>query len=347
MSTTEQPPEKKQKVTDANLWRSKCINRFDLKPLPKGFPSSASSEYSDDSWKRYYDYRVKIEESDPRNSYDGYDSDGNSIGPSELDEDHEDIQDIVYSWTSYGMANRLEKLMVDEVKWQWTPQKPICRWDDPGTPTSVDYYAHVWSPFAIPHAIKLNHEWYGKVGWSYSELVVDYNYKLINFEDSDDVIAAGKFVELCSFNNDVIKTSKLNKTTVSKLRKFLYGASTAKSKAHTCSDKDFLLLLFGSMGSTDEDLMDDTKNCCLGYTWFPWKDEAMKKKLFDLKAPENDDANADPPTTIDKYSPKCFSWLMHAVLAASDSLGPISKHYVPPPKKASRTSSYDSDDYGW
>ena len=36
---------------------------------------------------------------------------------------------------------------------------------------------------------------------------------------------------------------------------------------------------------------------------------------------------------------------MHAVLAASDSLGPISKHYVPPPKKASR-ASYDSDDYG-
>lgn len=99
----------------------------------------------------------------------------------------------------------------------------------------------------------------------------DYNYELVDFEDSDDVIAAGKYVELCSFNNDVIKTSNLNKTTLTKLRKFLYGVNTKKIKQQTCSDKDFLLLLFGSMGTTDERLEDDETRCCLGWTWYHGK----------------------------------------------------------------------------
>ncbi len=72
--------------------------------------------------------------------------------------------------------------------------------------------------------------------------------------------AFSKYVQLCSFDDDVIKTSNLNKTAVAKLRKFLYGGNTKKIKQQTCSDKDFLLLLFGSMGSTDEHLEDDAKD---------------------------------------------------------------------------------------
>jgi hypothetical protein len=227
--------------------------------------------------------------------------------------------------------------------------RPELSWEDNDKLRSADYYAHVWSPFAIPHAIKLYHSWYGKVGWSYSELSTDYNYELVDFEDSDDVIAAGKYVELCSFNNDVIKTSNLNKTTLTKLRKFLYGVNTKKIKQQTCSDKDFLLLLFGSMGTTDERLEDDEKRCCLGWTWVPWKDsDDMTKKLFDLKAPADDDENGVPPTSLEKYSPRACSWLRYAILKASDSLGPVSKHYKPPPeKKTSSACGYDDSDSSW
>jgi len=82
------------------------------------------------------------------------------------------MSDVIYGWTSYGME-RLGKLMVESCNWQWTPHEPELSWEDNDKLRSADYYAHVWSPFAIPHAIKLYHSWYGKVGWSYSELSTD------------------------------------------------------------------------------------------------------------------------------------------------------------------------------
>ena len=189
-------------------------------------------------------------------------------------------------------------------------------------------------------AIDVHHSWYGKVGWSYSTLNTDYNYRLVDFEDSN---GGGKYVELCSFDDDVIKTSNLNKSTVDKLRKFLYGSNTEQIKQQTCSDKDFLFLLVGSMGSTDKDLEDDAKDACLGWTWIPWQHDGMKEKLFELKAPADDDENGSPPTSLDKYSPARCSWLKYAILKATDSLGPVSKHYQPPPQKKAESNYDDSD----
>mmetsp|Transcript_3662 Transcript_3662/g.5408 ORF Transcript_3662/g.5408 Transcript_3662/m.5408 type:complete len:342 (+) Transcript_3662:31-1056(+) len=331
--STNQPPEKKQKADVT--WRSKCISKFGLKEPPSTVPTG-----SEDAWKRYYKTRVKIEEDDARLEDEDYDSDGNSIAK---EEDAEEVSELMWSWATYGME-RLEKLMPEDCKWHWTPQRPKLGWDSDCKLQSADYYAHVWSPFAIPHAIKLYHSWYGKVGWSYSTLNTDYHYMLVDFEDSDE---GGKYVQLCSFDDDVIKTSNLNKTAVAKLRKFLYGGNTKKIKQQTCSDKDFLLLLFGSMGSTDEHLEDDAKDACLGWTWVPSNDDDTKEMLFKLKAPEDDDENGVPPTTLGKYYPRRCSWLRYAILKAADALGPISKHYQPPPeKKASPTRGYDDSDSG-
>ncbi|KAL7500934.1 hypothetical protein ACHAWT_009692 [Skeletonema menzelii] len=332
--SSSQPPEKKQKAAD-DTWRSKCISKFDLKPVPDDDSFPAGSE---DAWKRYYQKRVKVEKDDPR-LVDNYDSDGNSIAK---EEGEEELEDIIFSWTDYGMESRLEKLMAEGCKWQWTPQKPKLGWDSDCKLQSADYYAYVWSPYAIPVAIDLHHSWYGKVGWSYSTLNTDYNYLMLDFEDSDE---GGKYVELCSFDDDVIKTSNLNKATVDKLRKFLYGSNTEQMKQQTVSDKNFLFLLFGSMGTTDEHFEDDEKDACLGWTWIPWQHDGMKEKLFELKAPEDDDENGVPPTSLEKYSPRRCSWLRYAILKAADSLGPVSKHYQPPPrKKSSPESDYG---YGW
>lgn len=334
--STKSPERKKQKADDT--WRSKCISKFGLKPVPDGSVTTGS----EDAWKRYYQKRVKLEEDDIRLQEDSnYDSDGNSI---EREPDAEAVEDIVWSWTNYGMKSRLEKLMAEGCKWHWTPLKPTLGWDSDFKLQSADYCAYVWSPFALPVAIKLSHSWYGKVGWSYSSLETDYHYKLVDFEVSDE---GGKYVKLCSFDNDVINTSHLNKATLAKLRKFLYGSNTKKIKQQTCSDKDFLFLLFGSMGTTDEYFEDDAKDACLGWTWIPWKHDGMKEKLFELKAPEDDDDKGAPPTSLEKYSPKRCSWLRYAILKASNSLGPVSKHYQPPPKKsASPSRGYDDyDDY--
>jgi len=321
-------PERKKQKADVT-WRSKCISKFGLKPVPDDSVPTGS----EDAWKKYHDARVKCEKDDPRDE-ENYDSDGNSIA---REEDEQAVADVVYSWTDYGMESRLEKLMAEGCKWHWTPQKPKLGWNSDCKLESAHYCAHVWSPFAIPVAIKLSHSWHGTVGWSDSSLETDYHYMLVDFEDSGE---DGKYVELCSFDNDKIKTSHLNKATVAKLRKFLYGSNTKKIKQQTCSDKDFLFLLFGSMGTTDKHLEDDEKDACLGWTWIPWKHDGMKEKLFELKAPEDDDDNGVPPTSLEKYNPRRCSWLRHAVLKASNSLGPVSKHYQPPPAKSAPPSDY-------
>ena len=348
------PPEKKRKSNDgSSSWRDKSIARFDLKPVPSKWKDAVGT-YSEDSWERYYRYRVGKEDDNPLNkkSYsDHYDSDGNSIPSDDDDEckwEKEAMESILYGWieSDFSGMEKITKSMVEGCKWQWTPKEPRIEWEEENQPRSVDYYAHVWSPYAIPHAIQLNHSWYGKMRYSGFELQTDWNYRLLDFEEDIENQSGNYYKELCSANSDdEIKTSHLNKATVGKLRKFLYGTNSKESKKLTCSDTDFLLLLFGSMGSTDKNLEEDEKDCSLGYTWCPWKDEAMKKKLFDAKAPEDDDPNGDPPTSLEKYNPRWCSWLRYRILEVTDSLGPISKHYQPPSqKKSSYDNEYGSDD---
>ena len=90
MSSTNQPPEKKQK-TDDTSWRSKCIERFGLKPVPDGSGLAGS----EDAWRKYYQIRVKIEEDDDARTfnYSGYNSDGSSI----LNEDDNELKEQVIS----------------------------------------------------------------------------------------------------------------------------------------------------------------------------------------------------------------------------------------------------------
>mmetsp|Transcript_17066 Transcript_17066/g.30998 ORF Transcript_17066/g.30998 Transcript_17066/m.30998 type:complete len:366 (+) Transcript_17066:69-1166(+) len=354
MSETSPPPTKKRKSeggssSETSLWRTKSIERFSLQPVPTGWKASVAVG-SEEAWKRYYNYRVDKEKNDPRveeSDSDNYDSDGNSI-PGDDDDDEGDwekegLKSVLFSWAEYGIMDESEKTMMEGCQWQWTPQSPTLQWEEEGKLRSADYYAHVWSPFAIPHAIKLSHSWYGKVGWDSYDLVTDWSYLLLDFEE--DIEHSKKtYVELCSNNYDVIKTSHLNKTTCGKLRKFLYGANSKESKKVTCSDKDFLLLLFGSMGSTDKDLMEDAKDCSLGYSWCPWKEEGMNQKLFDAKAPADDDPNGEPPTALKGYNPRWCSWLRYRILEVSDSVGPISKHYKPPPAK--KASGRDDDSRG-
>ncbi|KAL7553110.1 hypothetical protein ACHAWF_016368 [Thalassiosira exigua] len=349
------PPVKKRKSEGDGVaktsWRVRSIERFGLQPVPDGWKDSVAVG-SEDAWKRYYEYRLEKEEGDPRKSDDDrYDSDGNSISSDDggCASEKEGMSDIVFSW-EYRMEE-LQKCMAEGCKWSWTPDRPCLNWEEENRLRSADYYGYVWSPYAIPRAIVLSHTWNGRIRWESYDLATDWSYALVDFEESSDRM---KHVEICSHNYDVIKTTHLNNATCARLRNYLYGSSD-KSKKATCSDRDFWLLLFGSMGSTDKDLMEDAKGCSLGYSWCPWKEKAMTQKLFDAGAPANDDPNGEPPKAIKGYSPRWCSWLRYRILEVTDSLGPISKHYKPPTvKKGSgfNDSVGDSDsgldsDYGY
>jgi len=348
------PLEKKRKSSDGSAarstssWRDKSIEKFNLRPVPDGWKDSVAIG-TEDTWERYYMYRVGVEENGVRDD----DADGDGSGDDDDDDDDDDrfwnpkrgMDDVLFSW-KFRMTERMTECMVDECLWQWTPQKPDLEWEEEDKLRSANYNSHVWSPYAIPHAIKLSHSWYGKMKWSYYDLATDWQYMLIDFEGEDekDTKEGRMYVELCSNNYDVITTTNLNKTTCTRLRKFLYGTNSNDSKVVTCSDKNFWILLFGSMGSADNDLMEDSMNCTLGYSWCPWKNEAMKNQLFHEKAPADDDPNGEPPTQLKGYNPRWCSWLRYRILDVSDSLGPISKHYKPPPPARSDDDDNDDDD---
>ena len=333
------PDKKKRKSNDGapvvasakKTWREKSIERFDLQPVPDGWKDSVAIG-SDEAWQRYFSYRTKQEKADFRNEKlsASYDSDGEEAEEDEGNWEREAMWDIQLGWTDedWDGMGRLKKLMKDGCEWQWTPKRPKIDWEDPDKPRSADYFAHVWSPYAIPHAFQLSHSWYGKVRWEGYDLTVDWNLKILDFEDTDGTRnSVADWVKLCSTEYDNIKTGNLTHATCQRLRKFLYGSNSDESKEVTCSDRDFMFLLFGSMGSYDKDLMEDAKDCSLGYSWCPWKDEKMLQQLKDDKAPENDEWDGNPPEEGERYNPRWCSWLRYGILKATNSLGPISKHY--------------------
>eukprot|EP00550_Attheya_septentrionalis_P005447 CAMPEP_0198298156 /NCGR_PEP_ID=MMETSP1449-20131203/39851_1 /TAXON_ID=420275 /ORGANISM="Attheya septentrionalis, Strain CCMP2084" /LENGTH=380 /DNA_ID=CAMNT_0043999345 /DNA_START=105 /DNA_END=1247 /DNA_ORIENTATION=+ len=339
-------------------WRLQSIQRFGLRPVPPAWASAVAGG-TEEAWKKYYKYRCQTEGIKEEEG-----GDDNMDKEEQGDDDDDD-----YDWgdEDYGSKELMEewkkklgymKYEAKDCGWQWTPKFGYLTWDD-NEIRSAEYYCHVWSPFAIPHAIALEHRYHRRPRYSTMEFYTVWSYRLVDFEeedddDDDDDDEAKKYTELCSncFEDEamrasVIQTSNLNMKTVHKLRRFLYGSVNAESKKTTCSDLGFLLLLFGSMGTVD--LGEDPKHGWLGYDWSP--DEELRKKLFDDKVPEDGDLEeGDPPESIDNYYPSGCSWLRHRVLEITDNLGPIFKHYrhptikdAPGYRSPDDEESYDSE----
>ena len=153
--------------------------------------------------------------------------------------------------------------MAVDTEWHWTPRFGDLVWEDYRELRSAEYYAHVWSPYEIPRAIELEHQYHYRTRYSSVEFSTVWSYRKIDFEE-EGTINCEKYKTICSncfedpeLRADVIKTSHMNKRTCKLLREFLYGSYSEESKHITCSDKDFWLLLFGSMGTTDPDLETD------------------------------------------------------------------------------------------
>ena len=169
------------------------------------------------------------------------------------------------------------------------------------------------------------------------EFYTFWKYRLVDFADEDSV-KNERMKLLCSdcfedeqLRADVIDVKNHKRKTCRKLRTFLFGSCSDESKLVTCTDYDFWLLIFGSMGTTDPDLANDPYNCDLGYSWSPNREE--REMLYKLKAregDEDDDDFADPDEPFDEYYPDGCSWLKHRVMEITDRLGPVSRHYRAP-----------------
>ncbi|KAL7542123.1 hypothetical protein ACHAXR_011521 [Thalassiosira sp. AJA248-18] len=322
-----------ESTSEGISWRCKCIAQFGLSDVPDGWKDSVAIG-SEDAWKRYYEYRILVE---GKSGEDSDDDDSYEDGPT---------TELMKEWTS-KMESRIRNSMAENCKWPWKPELGYLTWDyDEPSLISSEYYAHVWSPYAIPHAIKFEHRYHCRSGWSTVSFGTIWNYRLIDFEElgcsiqveEEETMENNEYITLCSnvyedeeFRADVIQDKHLNKTTGNKLRTFLFGTHSEDSKAVTCSDINFWLLIFGSMGTTDPDLAKDPMRGHHGYEWQPYRIEETKKKLYELKAVEGDDPDqGDPYGPLEDYYPDGCSWLKYKVLKITGNLGPITKHYKPP-----------------
>ncbi|KAL7537692.1 hypothetical protein ACHAXR_008004 [Thalassiosira sp. AJA248-18] len=327
---TKPPAEKKRKANDSgevSSWRIKSIDCFCLQPVPDEWRDYVAVG-SEDAWKRYYEYRSKVEQEDKDKMTDQRFKDEGSL-------------DFLKEWKA-SMAKRIDESMAKGAPWHWTPALGHLGWDEDARLVSAVYSGSVWSPFAIPHSIDLYHKFHRRMRLGGLEFGTYWEYRLVDFED-EETVKSKDHTELCKCYEDAdieeeaIDTRNLSKSTCRELRKFLFGAYSGDSEKITCSDMDFWLLIFGSMGSTDGDLSWDLKGGDLGYTWKPGKE--MRQKLFDLKAKEGDE---DPNGSFEEYYPDGCSWLKHRVLEITDKLGPVTKHYEQPKPKFQPRSANDA-----
>mmetsp|Transcript_6275 Transcript_6275/g.15605 ORF Transcript_6275/g.15605 Transcript_6275/m.15605 type:complete len:387 (+) Transcript_6275:83-1243(+) len=315
----------------------RCVDQFGLQPVPDAWKDSTHGRGSETAWKRYYNYRSRVED---------------IADVDKLSEDDDGYLDYKYlkEWQQ-EVELRSEEYMATDVEWHWTPKLGNLTWEDYEQLRSAEYYAHVWSPFAIPHAIELEHRYHGRARYRSFEFFTFWGYRLIDFED-ESTIDSDRFKNICSncyeddvLRQDIIKESHMNNNTSSKIRKFLYGTDSDESKAITCSDMNLWLMLFASMGTTDPDLDTDPNDCDHGYAWCPSRDKEMKQKLYDLGASEGNDPRANPNGPIEDYYPSGCGWLKHRLLQITGNLGPVTQHYQPPTIKDA--GGYDENYQLW
>lgn len=328
-------------------WQSKCIEKFGLQPAPAQWRDSTSS--TDRAWERYYHFRSSL-------THGAANDDDNVFMECEYS-CHDDKEDWSHqlSHELREQMRHLQKeifgLMPDHhhdhvdygdydgqaVLWDYTPWigKDL-RFKGRNRIGTVTHHAVVWSPFAIPHALRLEH-YYHHHSRAYSkEFRVSWSFRFFDFEKES--FEASPKNELCSntWNGvDVIRTQNLTTRTVEQLRSFLFGTSVEASENHhliyledhhcqvskrltDLDDYSFLRLLFGSMATFD--FGKEHNGDALGHRWSPSEQEFQKMAL----------EGALDGTHIRDASDISLSWLGHRIKKITNTLTWAESYYRPP-----------------
>jgi hypothetical protein len=323
-------------------WRKKCIEEFKLQPVPATL-SDQVDRGSRKAWKSYFKYRskqVKVsgwDGSDEDDDHDDYEEDYVKEAVQEWEEELKDLASEIFPKSE---ANP------DPVKWQTHLSLKNLDLDGNCEMQSAQFHGYVYSPYAIPHAIHLQHRYHRRVRMSTMEFSVEWDYKLLDFEDADDEDfdeededdEYGGFSAICSncfedqkLRFDVIRVSELNGYTVNHLREFLFG-DVEESQSVCCDNFAFLRLLFGSMGTFGDDGSYETLNHgWIGYSWGP--SDSVREKLIKEGLIGPDDYSTE------------ISWLEHRMREVAGALRPVDAYYTAPSiKDAPGYRSPDSDD---
>jgi hypothetical protein len=319
-------------------WRTKCIEEFKLLPVPVTW-SDQVARGSEKAWKHYFEYRKKQVKASRKN-----DDDIEKEAVKEWECKMEILEFEIFPEQEFNLEQpglwqahlSVENLVMDFVEMR-----------------SAQFHGHVYSPYALPHCIHLQHRYHRLPRYSTMEFFVEWHYKLLDFEDAqdedfdegqDEDDESGGFTTICSncfederLRADVIEVSRLNQDTVDRLRRFLFG-SIKESKPVFCDDFAFLRLLFGSMGTFGDD---DTTYATLLSGWIgyscmlPSRKSGLRERMIEEGiVGENDHFDID--------------WLQYRMREVAGALRPIDAYYTAPTIKDApgyRALDLDDDSY--
>jgi regulator of RNase E activity RraB len=300
-------------------WRDKCILKFKLQPVPESWHDQVSRG-SQTAWETYFKSRNNL----LKKRGDEEDDDEGEVNLLRIWKGK--LDDLAYE---IFQPEKLDDDSADEIsqsedkkwryKWRTSLRAGNLEWEDCEELRSAEYYGYVWSPYAIPHAIHLEQRHHQRTRQTSVEFSVVWGYKLLDFEEPQDEDEDEEFTTICSdcfedeeLRADIIDASNLNRNTVHRLRRFLFGTSSHSEQ--TCDDFSFLRLLFGSMGTFDHKSL---MGGYIGYSWSPHSPPGLRKKMIDDGVIEEDDYPQ-------------INWLEYSMRQAAAALRPIDNYYTAP-----------------
>lgn len=158
----------------AASWRAKCISRWNLREVPsawcEGNPQLAAhyeklSRANDTTWKRYHKRRLLFEKK-RKNSEEDYHDDFNA-----------NLRKLATKRLEDHLSTPGGRVLVPHVV--VILEDSIC---DDIEPRSYEFEGVIFSPFALPRAVRLKHKYHNRGRLSWVEFFVDWAFQLTSFD---------------------------------------------------------------------------------------------------------------------------------------------------------------------
>lgn len=318
----------KKMASSSSSWRQKCQQDFGLVELPK--ECEQLSQANDESWKRYHQYRTQIEQDASMEEED--DDDGKARVLKKMHQALQQEADDVHcpQWLAHTFQN------VDNVQLESDTEF-----------RSITTCATLFSPFLVPHAVKLQHTYHYRPQSDWCEFYCNWHFSLERFDGNlngdgrqqqlaqiypadtillNSLYNAEEGMEVLCSNGYMNPPRTLEQVdwipiedtfvdnftphTVQRIRGWLC-LSTATSNS-SMSDFDFLRLLFASYGTPNfETFCNDEIG--VGHVWSPSLEVQDQLNLNDTGDADNTNLN----------------WLEYQARLVSGALRPHDKYYEP------------------
>jgi hypothetical protein len=298
-------------TTAAPTWQQKSIAEFNLLPVPGNW---LEGEMPNSVWKSYYNKRTAIIKAEAERANMDDDDDGEGayhlwkLGRRKLRAVEKDIRrrsGATLGFPSWSKNTNFAVQYLDS--------------EDGESVETADYVAHVWSPFAIPRALKLKHRFHHRARNYSVEFYASWDFAIVKF-NGDENNQDEQMVKLCSncyedevLCADVIDVANLKTRTVSELRRCLFG----KMSRDLLDDFSLLKLIFASMATPSFNTLDGD----IGYFWSTFSrdrdDVAIEKRM-----------KAEGINWMDYYPG--IRWLEYHARRATGALRPVDAYYESP-----------------